>query len=53
MSPCGAGYGDPLQRDPQMVLDDVRDELISLESAINRYGLAPDKAVESLTGALV
>ena len=53
VSPCGAGYGDPLQRDQRKVLDDVLDELISLQSAIDRYGLAPDQAAERLTWARI
>src|SRR5262249_30603949 len=53
VSPCGGGYGDPLQRDPQKVLDDVLDEFVSLESAINQYGMAPDKALASLMEARI
>ncbi|HLH68146.1 MAG TPA: hydantoinase B/oxoprolinase family protein [Candidatus Dormibacteraeota bacterium] len=39
VSPCGGGYGDPLERDPERVLDDVIDEFISLESARSLYGV--------------
>ena len=35
----GAGVGNPLERDIQAVREDVRDELISLESAKNDYGV--------------
>lgn len=42
VSPCAAGYGDPLERDPQRVLDDVLDEYISLESARTLYGVVID-----------
>jgi N-methylhydantoinase B len=42
VSPCAAGYGDPLERDPQRVLDDVLDEFISLESARTLYGVVID-----------
>ena len=35
----GAGYGDPLQRDPEMVACDVEDELVSREAARERYGV--------------
>src|SRR5579884_69891 len=42
VSPCAAGYGDPLERDPQQVLDDVLDEFISLESARTLYGVVID-----------
>ena len=41
----GAGWGDPLERDPQRVLEDVLDEYISLEVARRDYGVA-------LTGSL-
>jgi N-methylhydantoinase B len=33
------GYGDPLDRDPALVLDDVLDELVSVEAARNEYGV--------------
>jgi N-methylhydantoinase B len=40
----GAGYGDPLDRNPELVLCDVLDGKVSRESARERYGvvLAPD-----------
>jgi N-methylhydantoinase B len=36
------GWGDPLERDPQAVLKDVRNELISLSVAANDYGVVID-----------
>ena len=36
----GGGFGDPRKRDPQLVLDDVMNELISLEVARKIYGVA-------------
>ena len=39
VSPCGGGYGDPLEREPQKVLDDVLDGFISLDSARSQYGV--------------
>jgi N-methylhydantoinase B len=33
------GYGDPLDRDPARVLDDVLDEYVSLDSARRDYGV--------------
>ena len=39
VSPCGGGYGDPLERDPQRVLDDVADGYVTLESARQHYGV--------------
>jgi N-methylhydantoinase B len=35
----GGGYGDPLRRDPERVADDVRDEIVSLRSALDDYGV--------------
>lgn len=37
--PCGGGYGDPMQRDPQHVLADVLDEFITEETAAAHYGV--------------
>ena len=39
ISPCGGGYGHPLERDPGELLDDVLDGLISRESARRQYGV--------------
>lgn len=38
ISPCGGGYGNPFDRDPQKVLDDVIDGFISRERASD-YGV--------------
>jgi N-methylhydantoinase B len=38
-SPSGGGYGDPLDRDPQMVLDDVLDDFIDPAHARDVYGV--------------
>jgi N-methylhydantoinase B len=35
----GAGYGDPLERDPGQVLADVQDRKVSLVSARETYGV--------------
>jgi N-methylhydantoinase B len=35
----GGGYGDPLERDPRGVLDDVLDDYVSVEAARARYGV--------------
>ena len=40
IGPCGGGYGDPMARDPAQVLEDVRDGLISVETAQRDYGVA-------------
>jgi N-methylhydantoinase B len=40
--PGGGGFGDPHERDPQRVLDDVLDGLISADEARRDYGVAID-----------
>jgi N-methylhydantoinase B len=42
-SPCGGGYGDPLDRDPSKVLDDVLDEFINAQHAHDVYGVVFDQ----------
>ena len=39
-SPGGGGYGDPLKRDPEQVLRDRRDEIISEATMREVYGVA-------------
>jgi N-methylhydantoinase B len=41
----GGGFGDPLERDPAAVREDVLDEYVSVEAARERYGVV-------LTGSL-
>jgi N-methylhydantoinase B len=41
----GGGYGDPLDRDPALVLDDVRRGLVSVECARKLYGVIIDGAI--------
>jgi N-methylhydantoinase B len=36
----GGGWGPPLERDPESVADDVRDDLVSLDTARTAYGVA-------------
>jgi N-methylhydantoinase B len=38
----GGGYGDPLDRDPNRVLDDVLAGLVSIEKAFEDYGVVID-----------
>ena len=45
--PCSGGYGDPVERDPKLVLDDVLDGFTSLEQAREIYRVAIDP--ETLT----
>jgi N-methylhydantoinase B len=35
----GGGFGDPLERDPQLVLEDVMDEWLNIETAKEFYGV--------------
>ncbi len=37
--PGGGGWGDPLKRDPEMVLQDVMEERITLGRAETVYGV--------------
>lgn len=38
-TPCAGGYGNPLERDPNQVLEDVLDGYVSKESAYEDYGV--------------
>ncbi|MDD9983286.1 MAG: hydantoinase B/oxoprolinase family protein, partial [Gammaproteobacteria bacterium] len=38
-SPGGGGFGDPFDRDPERVLRDVRDGVVSVEAAREHYGV--------------
>lgn len=44
----GGGWGDPLERPAARVLDDVLDELVSIESARDTYGVVIDPATRRL-----
>ncbi len=39
----GGGWGDPLERDPERVLDDARNEFVSVEGAARDYGVVIDQ----------
>ena len=39
---CAGGYGNPFERDPDAVLQDVLDELIDVEQAATDYGVVID-----------
>jgi N-methylhydantoinase B len=45
------GWGDPLERDPDAVLKDVRNELISLSAAANDYGVVIDPHIWKVDAA--
>jgi N-methylhydantoinase B/oxoprolinase/acetone carboxylase alpha subunit len=38
-APCGAGYGDPLERDPAAVLDDILDGFTTVDDALRDYAV--------------
>lgn len=44
----GGGYGDPFERDPEKVLQDVINGYVSIESARNDYGVVVDPGTLSL-----
>lgn len=46
--PGGAGFGDPRERDPERVLTDVRDGVVSAEAARERYGVAVVETADGL-----
>ena len=48
----GGGWGDPLDRDPQAVLDDVLDEYVSVDGARRDYGVVLTGSLEDLTLAI-
>ena len=43
MTPGGGGWGDPLDREPERVLQDVRLGQVSLDSARHDYGILIDR----------
>tara|TARA_B100000686_G_scaffold353493_1_gene459349 strand:+ start:295 stop:2043 length:1749 start_codon:yes stop_codon:yes gene_type:complete len=40
--PGGGGWGNPLERDPMLVANDVQNDKVSVQSARNDYGVALD-----------
>jgi N-methylhydantoinase B len=48
----GGGWGNPLDRDPQAVLDDVLDEYVSEEGATRDYGVVLTGSLADLTLAV-
>jgi N-methylhydantoinase B len=35
----GGGFGDPLERDPNLVIEDIKDDYVSIERAAKDYGV--------------
>jgi N-methylhydantoinase B len=52
LSPCGGGYGDPLERDPRKVLDDILDGYIPADHARAVYGVVVDAVDDGYGWAL-
>jgi N-methylhydantoinase B len=48
----GGGWGDPLDRDPEAVLEDVWDEYVSVEGALRDYGVVITGSLEDMTLSL-
>jgi N-methylhydantoinase B len=48
----GGGWGDPLDRSPASVLDDVLDEYVSIEAAERDYGVVLTGALDDLSLAV-
>jgi N-methylhydantoinase B len=46
--PGGGGYGNPRERDPAAVLEDVLNGYLSLETAAREYGVAIDPATRTV-----
>jgi len=46
----GGGYGDPIEREPGMVLEDVRQGLVSRQWAEKIYGVVMGPSLESVDG---
>lgn len=45
-APCGGGYGNPLERSPEQVREDVLDDFCSIDHAYEAYGVVIDKDLE-------
>ena len=48
----GGGWGDPLDREPTAVLDDVWDEYVSIEGAFKDYGVVITGSLKEMTLAV-
>ncbi|HLI52230.1 MAG TPA: hydantoinase B/oxoprolinase family protein, partial [Thermomicrobiaceae bacterium] len=48
--PGGGGFFDPKTREPERVIDDIVDGLVSVDAARRDFGLAGDTPVSSLNG---
>jgi len=48
VSAGGGGYGNPLERDPELVLSDVTEGYVSVESASDDYGVVLDPELRGI-----
>jgi N-methylhydantoinase B len=48
LTPGGGGYGDPHTRDPRRILDDVIDGYVTMQQAIDQYGVQVDPIAHSI-----
>ena len=48
----GGGWGDPLAREPEAVLDDVWDEYVSIDAARRDYGVVITGSLADMTLAI-
>ncbi|HVO59441.1 MAG TPA: hydantoinase B/oxoprolinase family protein [Terriglobales bacterium] len=46
VSPCGGGYGNPRERDPNAILNDVLDGIISRETAAKDYAVVINERMQ-------
>lgn len=51
VGPSSAGYGDPMERSPEHVLNDWLDDIIELEEAKSVYGVAIDEEAAEIDQA--
>jgi N-methylhydantoinase B len=54
ITPSGGGFGDPLLRDPALVLDEVTDGMLSSAQALSQYGVViASGAVDAVATAVL
>jgi N-methylhydantoinase B len=49
-SGTGGGWGNPLDRDPELVARDVRDEFVGIDDARETYGVLVDPETHDVVG---
>ena len=51
IEPNGGGYGNPLKRDPKLVVEDILDDFTSVELAREAYGVVVDPKTLAIDAA--